>query len=130
MQRETSEWKRRFHSDISVFIVQSREGADLGAAPCGAASGCRRQRKAVECLQYGRPPLRRNGNGHKFNDKYWTLVLDIYDPTTKQLVWTGALTNTQSQQRPGKEPKESGQGYRKVVEGLPAPAEEVVRDMH
>ena len=35
MKRETSEWKGRFHSDISVFIVQSREGVDLDGSLWG-----------------------------------------------------------------------------------------------
>jgi len=57
-----------------------------------------------------------------------TFVLDLYDPTTKQLVWTGTATKTlnpSSDQE--KNQKKSGQGYGEVVEELPAAAEEVVR---
>jgi Domain of unknown function (DUF4136) len=40
-----------------------------------------------------------------------TLVLDIYDPTTKQLVWTGTATKTLNPSSDqDKEPRESGQG--------------------
>jgi len=35
--------------------------------------------------------------------------------------------NTRSQQQPGKEPEESGQGHGEVAEELPTTAEEVVR---
>jgi hypothetical protein len=47
-----------------------------------------------------------------------TLVLDMYDPSTKQLVWTGRATKTIDPNNSQEKTEESRQGYAKVIEEL------------
>ena len=62
------------------------------------------------------------------------LVLSIYDPATKRLVWIGAAQHAIDPQEAGQEPEKSEQGSAKTPEGLSAWTEvdssESVKSIH
>ena len=62
--------------------------------------------------------LGRNGVCHELTINVGSLVLDMYDPTSKQLVWTGTATKTIEPSSNQEKREESGQGYAEVIEVL------------
>ena len=74
----------------------------------------------MECLGHRSGLRGRHGIGNAVDDQRRGLVLDMYDPTTKQLVWQGTATKTINPSgNQEKNEKNLNKAMEKLLKGFP-----------